>query len=502
MTRSAHSIDGVKADVSPLRSAGRPLYDELLDNDGVPRDAARIVVEHLARMGRGEVIARQMLAELEILTQGITFTVYGEGLNVDRPWPFDVIPRVIDAAEWRRVERGLIQRLGALNQFIDDIYNDQRVIADGVLPAELIVDSANYRAECRGVRPAYGTWAHISGSDVVRDADGSIYVLEDNLRVPSGVCYMLENRSLSKVALADLFERQSVQPVDDYVDRLRQLLLMLSPSGGEGRAVLLTPGIYNSAFYEHSYLAQRMGIELVEGRDLFVADDVVYMKTFRGRARVDVIYRRIDDLFLDPAELEPTSTLGVAGLMKAWRAGNVSIVNAPGAGVADDKVIYAWVPDLIRYYTGDEPILANVPTWRCLYEDERRFVVDNLRELVVKPANESGGYGVLVGDRATDAELIQARAAIEANPRNWIAQPILSLSVVPTICDDDISPRHVDLRPFILSGPLSYVTRGGLTRVARREGSLIVNSSQGGGSKDTWIVDTQHPVPGSTHRCT
>ena len=475
-------------------------FDELLDADNEPRPAAAEVVAQLRRLGRSELEARQNLADLEILTQGITFAVYDDGTNIDRPWPFDVIPRVIDAREWKTIEAGLTQRLVALNRFIDDIYNERAVVKAGVFPIELIRDSVNYRPECRNVRPKFGAWAHISGSDVVRDSDGQVYVLEDNLRVPSGVSYMLENRAISKVAFADLFARQSVQPVDGYVDKLRELLAALSPDGvSDPCVVVLTPGVYNSAYFEHSFLARRMGVELVEGHDLSVGDDgFVYMRTISGRERIDVIYRRIDDMFLDPAELRPDSTLGVAGLMQAWRDGKVAIANAPGAGVADDKVVYAWVPDLIRFYLDEEPLVPNVPTHRCLYAEELQFVLDNMRELVVKPANESGGYGVMIGDRATDEELAQTRAAVLANPRNWIAQPILALSVVPTLCDEGISPRHVDLRPFILSGPFSYVTRGGLTRVARREGSLIVNSSQGGGSKDTWVVDMTHPIPDST----
>jgi uncharacterized circularly permuted ATP-grasp superfamily protein len=343
------------------------------------------------------------------------------------------------------------------------------------------------------VRPAFGVWAHICGSDLVRDADGTLYVLEDNLRVPSGVSYLLENRLISKRAFADLFARQSILPVDAYTDELYKLLSSLAPPGIEQpRVVVLTPGVFNSAYFEHSFLAQRMGIELVEGLDLVVDDDdVVSMRTIAGLQRVDVIYRRIDDLFLDPEMFRADSVLGVPGLMRAWRAGSVAIANAPGAGVADDKVVYAWVPELIRYYLGEEPLLANVPTYRCYYEDERRYVLDHLRELVVKPANESGGYGLLIGSDASPTELAARAAAIEADPRNWVAQPILTLSTAPTICDDAVEPRHVDLRPFILSGRTSYVTAGGLTRVALRKGSLVVNSSQGGGSKDTWIIERQ-----------
>jgi uncharacterized circularly permuted ATP-grasp superfamily protein len=466
-------------------------WDELLEPDGTPRPAAAQLVEQLEALGIAELQDRQDLAELDILTMGITFTVYSDGRGIDRAWPFDVIPRVIDVEEWRRIERGLVQRLVALNQFIDDVYHDQRIVRDGVFPAELLTASASYRAECRGVSPRFGVWAHISGSDLVRDEDGTMYVLEDNLRVPSGVSYVLENRAVSKRAFADLFQRQSILPVDGYTDELDTLLCSLAPDGIDEPTVgVLTPGVYNSAYFEHSFLAQRMGAVLVEGRDLLVGDDdCVYMRTIGGLERVHVLYRRIDDLFLDPEVFRPDSLLGVPGLMRAWRAGNVGIANAPGAGVADDKVVYAWVPDIIRYYLGEEPLLPNVPTFRCLFDDERQYVIDHIDELVVKPANESGGYGILVGDRASRAELDERIAAIEADPRNWVAQPILRLSTAPTLCDGTIEPRHVDLRPFVLTGQSSYVTAGGLTRVALRKGSLIVNSSQGGGSKDTWIVE-------------
>ena len=480
-------------------AALRPLagaWDELLEPDGTPRPAAAQLVSHLRALGSGELQARQDLADLDILAMGITFTVYSDGRGIDRAWPLDVVPRVIDASEWSAIEVGLVQRLRALNAFIDDLYNDQRIVHDGVFPAALLDDSTNYRPECRGVRPAFGVWAHICGSDLVRDADGTMYVLEDNLRVPSGVSYLLENRLISKRAFADLFERQNVLPVDGYTAELSKLLASIAPrrDGARPCVVVLTPGIFNSAYFEHSFLAQRMGIELVEGGDLFVADDdCVYMRTIAGPQRVDVIYRRIDDLFLDPDVFRPDSALGVPGLIRAWRAGNVAIANAPGAGVADDKVVYAWVPDIIRYYEGAEPLLPNVPTWRCLYPEERRFVIDNIGDLVVKPANESGGYGILIGNRATPDELQDRVAAIEADPRNWVAQPILNLSTAPTLCNGTLEPRHIDLRPFILTGATSYVTKGGLTRVALPEGSLVVNSSQGGGSKDTWIVD--HTLP-------
>lgn len=468
-------------------------WDELLHADGSPRPAAAPLMEQLGRIGLDELQDRQDLADLDILTSGITFTVYSDGRGIDRAWPFDLIPRIIEASEWRRIEAGLVQRLAALNRFVDDLYNDQRVIADGVFPAELLVASTNFRPECRGVHPAYGVWAHISGSDLVRDADGVMYVLEDNLRVPSGVSYVLENRLVSKRAFGELFERHSILPVDAYTDRLYEMLMSIAPAQRpEPNVVVLTPGQYNSAYFEHSYLARRMGVPLVEGPDLLVGDDdVVRMRTVSGLQRVDVIYRRIDDLFLDPEAFREDSMLGAPGLMRAWRAGTVAIANAPGAGVADDKVVYAWVPDLIRYYLGEEPLLPNVPTWSCVRDADRAHVLANLRELVVKPANESGGYGILIGDRATDEELRRCAAAIEADPRNWVAQPILTLSTTPTLCDGQIDSRHVDLRPFILSGRSTYVTAGGLTRVALRPGSLIVNSSQGGGSKDTWIVELE-----------
>jgi uncharacterized circularly permuted ATP-grasp superfamily protein len=465
--------------------------DELLGPDDTPRPAAAGLWSLLDRLGPAELLARQRATELDILTMGITFTVYSDGENIDRAWPFDVIPRIIPGDEWSQVERGLAQRLRAVNMFIDDLYNDQRIIADGVFPAALLEESANFRPECVGTRPKFGVWAHISGSDLVRDDDGTFYVLEDNLRVPSGVSYVLENRGVTKRAFPELFGHNRIRPVDTYTDELNKLLASLAPDGVDHPTLaVLTPGIFNSAYFEHSFLAQRMGAELVEGGDLVVADDdCVYMHTTEGRQRVHVIYRRIDDLFIDPEAFRPDSMLGVPGLMRAWKAGNVGIANAPGAGVADDKCVYAWMPDIIRYYLGEEPQIANVPTYRCMYEDEREYVLDHLDELVMKPANESGGYGITIGSRATDDELRACAEAILDDPRNWVAQPIINLSTVPTLIDGELQPRHVDLRPFILTGEHSYVTAGGLTRVALSEGSLIVNSSQGGGSKDTWVVD-------------
>ncbi len=465
-------------------------FDEMLDAHGHPRRGCVEVHARLEALGT-ELFRRQEAAEAAIRSMGVTFTLYTEDGNIDRAWPVDVIPRIIAREEWSAITRGLIQRLRALNLFIDDLYHAREIIADGVFPGELLENSANYRAACRGVSPPDGVWAHISGSDLVRDGTGQMFVLEDNLRIPSGVSYMLENRQVSKRVFSDLFRDLDVLPVDGYIERLGAMLRSLSPRDDvEPIVCVLTPGIHNSAYYEHVLLSTRIGAHLVEGSDLVVDDDVVYMRTVSGLVRVDVIYRRVDDLWLDPDIFEPSSVLGVAGLIQAWRAGNVAIANAPGAGVADDKVVYSYVPEIIEYYLGEKPAIANVPTWRCLDPEHRAHVLANLDSLVCKPANEAGGKGVLIGSKATEAELAAVRAEIEADPRNWIAQPILQLSTAPTICGETIAPRHIDLRPFILSGADPYVSVGGLTRVALREGSLIVNSSQGGGSKDTWIVDS------------
>ena len=467
-----------------------PGWDELIA-DGAPRPELAGLAGYLERLGIEELRERQRAAEHAIRTMGITFTVYQDGTNIDRAWPFDVLPRVITAAEWRRTAEGLLQRMAAINEFIGDLYGDQRVVHAGVLPADLLGDSVNFRPECLGVEPPLGVWAHISGCDLVRDGDGTLYVLEDNLRVPSGVSYMLENRQITKRVLPELFRDLDILPVDAYCSKLHELLASLSPRPGEEPAIaVLTPGVFNSAYFEHAFLAQEMGAELVEGGDLLVDDDdVVWMRTIEGLSRVDVIYRRVDDLFLDPEVFRPDSALGVAGLMRAWRAGNVAIANAPGAGVADDKVVYSYVPDLIRYYLGEEPKIPNAPTFRCVEDVERSHVLANLEDLVVKPANESGGYGLFMGPSSTAAEREEIRERILHDPRNYIAQPVLSLSTAPTLCDGELAPRHLDLRPFVLSGGDGYVTEGGLTRVALREGSLVVNSSQGGGSKDTWILD-------------
>jgi uncharacterized circularly permuted ATP-grasp superfamily protein len=464
-------------------------YDELFVTAGQPRELVRGVAELLGRLDLEALRSRQHAAEATIRALGITFTVYGQNTNIDRNWPFDIIPRVVPSAEWQRVSRGLEQRVQALNLFIDDLYNAQRVVKAGVFPGELLQSSRNFLPACQGMRPKFGAWSHICGSDLVRDADGEFYVLEDNLRIPSGVSYMLANRALTKRVFPELFERQHIQPVDGYPSRLYALLASLADVA-EPNVVLLTPGAFNSAYFEHCYLAQQMGIELVQGQDLVVLDDdCVYMRTIAGLSRVHVIYRRVDDAFLDPEVFRPDSTLGCRGLMRAWRAGKVALVNAPGAGVADDKLVYSYVPDLIRYYLGEEPIVRNVETFRLLDAKQRAHVLADLKRFVVKPVNESGGYGVVVGRAATDEELAKCHAAILADPRNFVAQPTLALSTAPTLCDAGVEPRHLDLRPFVLSGREAYVTRGGLTRVALRKGSLVVNSSQGGGSKDTWVVD-------------
>lgn len=470
-----------------------PFYDEMLSSKNRARSYARQMVTQLRKMNDEQLGIRQESSDLAIKEMGITFTVYSEkdGM-IDRNWPFDIIPRIIPKDEWDVVEQGLIQRANALNMFINDLYNDQQIIKDGVFPAEVLKESKNFRKQCVGVTPKHGVWAHICGSDLVRDADGTIYVLEDNLRVPSGVSYMLENRLVTKRVFPELFENYAPLPIHDYPTQLYETLAELSPRDVERPVIaVLTPGIYNSAYFEHAYLALQMGAELVEGRDLVVeSDDCVYMRTVFGLKRVDVIYRRVDDEFLDPAVFNKDSVLGAKGIMRAWKAGNVGLANAPGAGVADDKVVYAFVPEIIRYYLGDDAIIPNVPTYRCMYPDEKDYVIDNIQDLVIKPANESGGYGMLIGPRATREERETFRKLIRQNPRNYIAQPTLGLSTVPTVVGKKLEPRHVDLRPFILSGKKTYVTTGGLTRVALRKGSLVVNSSQGGGSKDTWIVDT------------
>jgi len=466
-------------------------YDELVNADGVVRPHGHSLAQALSGLSLQDLRERQKAAESAIIEMGITFTVYSEGENIDRAWPYDIIPRIIDGSTWDRVDAGLRQRMLALNLFIADVYGDQRIIRDGVFPRELLANSANFRKECMGIKPPHGVWAHICGSDLIRDHEGRFLVLEDNLRVPSGVSYMMENRALTKRVFGEVLEDSTIRPISDYPTELFDMLAAISPRTLDyPEIVVLTPGIYNSAYFEHSFLARHMGAELVEGADLVVGDDdCVYMRTIDGLQRVDVIYRRIDDQFLDPETFRKDSVLGVPGLLRAWRAGNVGLANAPGAGVADDKVVYAFVPEFIRYYLDQDPQLPNVDTWLCYRPDECAHVLANLEHLVVKPANESGGYGMLIGPAASKRERSEFARRIRDNPRNYIAQPLISLSTVPTLVADGLAPRHVDLRPFILQSDRLYVTPGGLTRVAMREGSTVVNSSQGGGSKDTWVLE-------------
>lgn len=468
-------------------------YDEMLDPQGNARALCASLGQYLQTLDSDALKGRRNAADAAILEMGITFTVYSDKGNIDRAWPFDIIPRLIEYQEWKKIEAGLQQRLKALNCFIDDVYNEQSIIKDGLLPAELIHSSSNFRKECIGMKPKFGSWANICGSDLVRAGNGTMYVLEDNLRVPSGVSYMIANRVITKRVFPELLQNLNIMPVDAYPMKLLEMLLSLAPRPeSTPQIAVLTPGIYNSAYFEHAFLAQQMGVELVEGCDLVVkADDCVYMRTIKGLEKVDVIYRRIDDLFLDPEVFHKDSMLGVKGLMRAWKAGNVALANAPGAGVADDKVIYAYVPEMIRYYLNEEPILPNVPTYLCSEPEQLNYVLEHLAELVVKPANESGGYGMLIGPHASKKELKEFHKLIQQHPRNYIAQPTLALSTCPTLCNDKLEPRHIDLRPFILQGEHSFVTAGGLTRVALRAGSLVVNSSQGGGSKDTWIINTE-----------
>ncbi len=466
-------------------------FDEMFLADGRPRPEAKLLVQTIESLPVGELLRRQQAAEGALLHMGITFNVYGSDEGTERIFPFDLVPRIVSAAEWAWVERGLKQRITGLNLFIEDIYHDQKILRDRVVPEELIRSARSFRLPCVGLNPPRGIWCHITGTDLVRDRDGQIYVLEDNLRCPSGVSYVLENRRIMKRTFPQVFEPSNVRPVDDYPSRLLDMLEHLSPEGvGSPSVAVLTPGIYNSAYFEHSFLTQQMGVQLVEGRDLIVADGFVRMRTTKGFERVDVIYRRIDDDFLDPLVFQPESLLGVPGLIEAYKAGHIALANAPGTGIADDKVIYAYVPKIIKYYLGEDSVIPNVPTFVCWEETELKHVLAHLDELVVKAANESGGYGMLVGPHATPQEREAFASRIRANPRNYIAQPTLALSRVPVIVDDHFEGRHVDLRPYILYGEEIYVLPGGLTRVALRKGSLVVNSSQGGGSKDTWVLSS------------
>lgn len=463
--------------------------DETISSRNYAKGASRKLLSFMKSLGDEELARRLRYLQSTIKKLGISFTVYSDAGNIDREWPLDLIPRIIKAQEWSTVCDGLTQRNKALNMFIDDIYNKQNIINDKIIPADLI-KSANYISACEGVRPKYGIWSHITGSDLIRDDQRGFLVLEDNLRVPSGVSYMLENRAIMKIIMPELFRRYKIQSVDRYTNDLSDILISISPRQIKKPSIaLLTPGIYNSAYFEHAYLAKKIGAELVEGSDLFVEGDYLYKKTLLGPERIDVVYRRIDDHFLDPDILRKDSVLGVPGIMKVWQKGHVAIANAPGSGVADDKVIYTFVPKMIEYYLSEQPIIENVPSYLCYNKQQRDHVLANIAKMVVKPANESGGYGILIGPQASKAELNEFKALIQKNPRNYIAQPLISLSTCPILTDKKLSPRHVDLRPFVLAGKNNYITAGGLTRVATQKGSYVVNSSQGGGSKDTWIVE-------------
>ncbi|MGL6138878.1 MAG: circularly permuted type 2 ATP-grasp protein, partial [Planktothrix sp.] len=446
-------------------------------------------IDRINSLSPGDLEIRQEAAKTAMMKLGATFNVYSDSEGTERILPFDLIPRIVSASEWSYLERGLKQRIHVLNLFIDDIYGEQKIVKDGIIPEELILSSKGFLKPCIGLKPPKNIWCHITGTDLVRDREGKWYVLEDNLRCPSGVSYVLENRRVMKSTFPQLFAKLGIQPVDEYPSHLLDTLLnLVGDHISNPTVVVLTPGMYNSAYFEHSFLAQQMGVELVEGRDLVVSDGYVQMRTTKGLKRVDVIYRRIDDTFIDPLVFNAESMLGVPGLTEVYRNGRVALANALGTGIADDKVIYAYVPQMTQYYLGEEQILSNVPTYLCWEPKQLEYVLNHLDELVVKAANEAGGYGMLVGTQSTELERQEFAEKIKANPRNYIAQPTLALSRVPTLLGDTFEGCHVDLRPYILYGEDVYVHPGGLTRVAMKKGSLVVNSSQGGGSKDTWVL--------------
>ncbi len=465
-------------------------WDEMLEAPGRVRAHYAPLARRLATLDPAEVARRQRAAELSFQARGITFAVNQGAEGVEKIMPFDLVPRLIRPSEWRVIERGLEQRVRALNLFLDDLYHGQRILESGVVPLDLVLGSRGYRRELRGMRPPLGVYTHVVGSDLVRDETGTFMVLEDNLRTPSGVSYLVENRRVLKRTWPQIFADYDVRSVDGYPQDLLEVLRAIAPPSAEDpTVVVLTPGVFNSAYFEHAFLAKAMGVEMVQGSDLFVDDGAVYMRTTRGRQRVDVIYRRVDDEFLDPLAFRADSLLGVPGLLAVYRMGGVSLANAIGAGVADDKAIYAYVPKIIRYYLDEDAVLPNVPTYLPTEPEDLLFVLDHIDELVVKSVDESGGYGMLIGPHSTREEQAQYRARILANPRGYIAQPTLALSRHPCWVDDHFEGRHVDLRPFVLFGRRVRVTPGGLTRVALRRGSLVVNSSQGGGGKDTWVLD-------------
>ncbi len=464
-------------------------FDEMFAGKDELRDHYAPLLEHFAALPQDEVQRRKQAADLSFLNQGITFTVYGREEGTEKIFPYDLLPRIITSAEWAKVEKGLTQRITALNLFLKDIYNEGRILKDGIVPREIVYSCQHFRRQMAGLQVPRNVYIAVCGTDLIRMENGEFVVLEDNLRVPSGVSYMLTNRRVMKRIFPQLFRNYNVKPIEQYTQLLLGTLRSLAPEGRpEPNIVLLSPGVFNSAYFEHAYLARQMGIELVEGRDLVVHDNVCYMRTTSGLRRVDVIYRRVDDDFIDPLSFRPDSILGVAGLFNAYRAGNVTLANAFGTGVADDKALYAYVPDIIRYYLTEEPILNNVETYLCTREKEKNYVLANLDKLVVKAVGESGGYGMLIGTQATPKEREVFAEKIKANPRNYIAQPTISFSRAPCLIGDELEPRHVDLRPYVLYGDKVTIVPGGLTRVALKRGSLVVNSSQGGGSKDTWVL--------------
>jgi uncharacterized circularly permuted ATP-grasp superfamily protein len=471
-------------------NGSRMPYHEFYEDDFAPRLHYTPLWEHIRKTGQSALGDKAQAAHLALRTEGVTFTVYSENEEgIERVWPFDLLPRIIPAAEWAPIEAGLKQRVRALNLFLIDLYHKQQILKDGVLPSDLIFQGKDFRREIMNIDPPQGIYPHISGTDLIRDESGRYLVLEDNCRTPSGVSYMIENRVVERLILPEFFAKYRVRRVEHYPSLLLQALRYLSPRGADNaEIVVLTPGIYNSAYFEHTFLAKEMGIELVEGRDLFVKNNIVYMRTTQGLRRVDVVYRRVDDAFLDPLCFRADSMLGVAGIVDAWRAGNVAIVNAPGCGIADDKAVYPFVPDIIRYYLGERPILDNVPTYLMTRPDDQAYVLDNLERMVVKSVSESGGYGMLMGPASTPALRAEFAQNIRDNPRNYIAQPVIPISRHVCYLDGELESRHIDLRPYVIYGEEIEVVPGGLTRVALTKGSLVVNSSQGGGSKDTWVL--------------
>lgn len=468
------------------------LLDEIFDNDGNVKEVYKKLFEIYSDHSIEDFVSLNNYAKTSFFNQGITFQVYGEQETKEKIFPFDLFPRIIDADEWAHIESGVLQRSKALNMFLYDLYHDKNIIKAGIVPLDLISSSENYLRQMNGVNPPGGIYNHISGTDLIKHSDGKYYVLEDNIRCPSGVSYVICNRTALKRSLFGVFNQYQTHTVTDYAQNLLEILQTVKPDGvDDANCVVITPGIYNSAYYEHSYLAKAMGVELVEGRDLFVENDFVYMQTISGPERVDVIYRRIDDQFIDPLEFKPDSSLGVPGLFAAYRKGNVCLVNAPGTGVADDKAVYTYMPEIIKYYLNEQPILNNVKTYHCSRPDDMAYVVENIDKLVIKPVDEAGGYGISIGNRLSKEEIEEVRATITKSPRKYIAQPIMSLSVHATYIEETNSfePRHVDLRTFtILGKDKEFVLKGGLTRVALKRGNLVVNSSQGGGSKDTWVL--------------